>query len=266
MPIAPEDEAFAARAVPFGPHGRRIGVLLCHGFTGGPSSLRAWAEYLSGHGFAVSVPRLPGHGTRWEELNQTTYEDWYAEVDRAFEKLQTECDQVFVTGLSMGGCLALHLAVEKGRELVGLVLVNPSVSSARRNLLLLPLMKHLVPASRGIGSDVKKPGVVERAYPKTPLKAAHSFLTNLKDVRERLPEVTQPLLLFRSRVDHVVDPSSARIILSSVSSRDLEERVLEDSYHVATLDNDAPAIFAASAEFIRRVAEQSRPAPTAPGP
>ncbi len=48
----------------------------------------------------------------------------------------------------------------------------------------------------------------------------------------------------------MVDPSSARIILSRVSSRDLTERILENSFHVATLDNDAPTIFEESAEFV----------------
>ena len=76
-------------------------------------------------------------------------------------------------------------------------------------------------------------------------------------LRERLPEVTQPLLMFRSRVDHVVDPSSGRIIMTTVSSRDLEERMLENSYHVATLDNDAPAIFAGSLDFVRTHAPAS---------
>ena len=262
MAIAPEDEAFAAEGSPIGPHGQRIGVLLCHGFTGSPSSMRDWAGFLSERGYAVSVPRLPGHGTRWQELNETTYDDWYAEVERAFEKLQADCDQVFVTGLSMGGCLALNLAVEKGREVAGLVLVNPAVNSERKDVKLLPVLKHLVPAFPGIGSDVKKAGVVERAYPKTPLRAAHSFFSSLKGVRSRLPEVTQPVLMFRSRVDHVVDPSSGRIILSTVSSRDLEERVLEDSFHVATIDNDAPEIFSGSAEFIRRVSAETAAAET----
>ena len=266
MPIAPEEEAFAASGRPFAPGGQRVGVLLCHGFTGNPSSLRAWAEFLSERGYAVSVPRLPGHGTRWQELNATGYGDWYAEAERSFEKLPAECDQVFVAGLSMGACLALNLAEEKGRDVAGLVLVNPSVNRERKDVLLLPVLKHLVPSFPGIGSDVKRPGVVERAYPRTPLKAAHSYFSALPGVRTRLPEVTQPLLLFRSRVDHVVDPSSARIILSTVSSRDLEERVLEDSYHVATIDNDAPAIFTGSAEFIRRVSAESPPASPAHAP
>jgi carboxylesterase len=262
--IAADDEPFYASAPADGPllgagAGVRPGVLLCHGFTGSPWSMRPWGEFLHEQGYAVSVPRWPGHGTTWQELNTTTYDDWYAEAERAFEKLQAECDAVVVGGLSMGGCLALNLAVEKRREVAGLVLVNPSVDTERKDVLLLPVLKHLVPSFPGIGSDVKKPGVQERAYPRTPLRAAHSMFRAMRAVRERLPEVTQPLLLFRSRVDHVVDPSSGRVIMATVSSRDLEERVLEDSYHVATVDNDASAIFAGSAEFVRRISANASP-------
>lgn len=253
MPIAPEDEAYAAPASPDGVDGRRTGVLLCHGFTGGPSSMSPWAEHLNGLGYAVSVPRWPGHGTTWQDCNTTTYADWYAAAQDAFEKLQTECDDVYVAGLSMGGCLALNLALDNGRGVSGLVLVNPAVGSARKDVKLLPVLKHVVPSFPAIGGDIKKPGVSERAYDRTPLRAAHSMMQGMRSVRERLPEITQPLLMFRSRVDRVVDPSSGRVIMTTVSSRDLTEEILEDSYHVATLDNDAPRIFAGSTEFVRRV-------------
>jgi carboxylesterase len=75
-----------------------------------------------------------------------------------------------------------------------------------------------------------------------------------KLVRQALPKVTAPLLLLRAPGDHLVDPSSARIILANVSSKDVTETLLENSYHVATLDNDAPQIFEESAAFIQRVA------------
>ena len=253
MQIAPEDEPFTASGAAQGPDGTRTGVLLSHGFTSTPASLRPWAEFLHERGFSVSVPLLPGHATRWQELNTTTYADWYSELERAFEKLQSECDTVFVAGLSMGGCLALDLAIRRGRDVAGLVLVNPFVSTARKDAHLLPLLKLVVPSLAAIGSDVKKAGVTERAYTRTPLRALHSLFQAMRSVRQGLPQVTQPLLVLRSRVDHVVDPSSGRIIMAQVSSRDLEERVLEDSYHVATIDNDAPLIFSASTEFIRRV-------------
>ncbi len=270
LQIAPEDEPFTASGTAQGADGTRTGVLLSHGFTGTPWSMRPWAQFLHEQGCSVSVPLLPGHATRWQELNTTRYADWYAELERAFEKLQAECDRVFVAGLSMGGCLALDLAVRRGREVAGLLLVNPSVATERKDVHLLPLMKLVLPSFPGIGSDVKKPGVEERAYPRTPLKAAHSMFRAMRTVRQALPEVTQPLLMFRSREDHVVDPSSGRLIMARVSSRDLEERVLEDSYHVATVDNDASLIFSASVDFIRRVgagpAAAGRPAGPAAAP
>ena len=254
-------EPWSAPGAPRESDGRRVGVLVLHGFTGSPVSVRPWAEHLNDAGYAVAVPRLPGHGTRWQELNRTTYADWYGEAEAALEKISSDVDQVVVAGLSMGGCLALDLAERRGREVTGLVLVNPIVNRERRDLVLLPLLKHVVPALPGIGNHIKMVGGDEVAYTRTPLRAAHSMFQAIKVVRTRLPEVTQPLLLFRSRTDRVVDPSSGRIIMSEVSSRDLEERVLEDSYHVATLDNDAPTVFEGTVDFVRRV---TAPASTGP--
>ncbi|HET7690270.1 MAG TPA: alpha/beta fold hydrolase [Nocardioidaceae bacterium] len=252
MQIDPRDEPFLSSATPQA-DGQRVGVLLSQGFTGTPASMRAWAEHLAAHGYAVSAPLLPGHATRWQDLNKKRWADWYGEVQLAFDKLHAECDQVVVGGLSMGGGLVLQLAADRGREVAGVMVVNPAVNIARWDVKLLPVLKHVVPAMPGIGSDIKKPGVEERAYRHTPLKAAHSMLQGYAAVRKALPDITQPLLLMTSTVDRVVDPSSAQIIRSTVSSRDVTELRLENSYHVATVDNDAPAIFDASLEFVRRV-------------
>jgi carboxylesterase len=253
LAIDPHAEPFYAEAIPDPNDGQRVGVLLSQGFTGSPASMVPWGRYLAGQGLGVAVPRLPGHGTTWQELNRTRWADWYGEVERAFEKLRADCDQVVVGGLSMGGGLALQLAADRGRDVAGLVLVNPAVNTNRKDVLALPVLKWVIPAFPGIANDIKKPGVEEHGYPKTPLKAAHSMMTSWKQLRDDLPKVTQPLLLFRSVEDHVVDPSSAQIITSTVSSRDVTERMLENSYHVATLDNDAPTIFEESAHFVRRV-------------
>lgn len=253
MPLSPTAEPFFAEAVPSPADGQRVGVLLVHGFTGSPHSMVPWGRHLAALGLGVSVPRLPGHGTSWQEMNRTRWPDWYAEVERAFEKLRADVDQVVVGALSMGGALALQLAADRGREVAGLVLVNAAVATTRRDVLALPVLQHVIPSFPGITSDIKKPGVDEGGYDRVPLRAARSMFAAWKTVRADLPKVTQPLLVLRSAVDHVVDPSSGAAIRSRVSSRDVTERVLENSYHVATLDNDAPMIFAESAEFVRRV-------------
>jgi carboxylesterase len=232
--------------------GRRVGVLLSHGFTGSPASMRPWGDYLGARGYGVQVPRLPGHGTTWRELNTLTWEDWYGEITRVFDQLCLDHDAVVVGGLSMGGALALQVAADHPDRVAGVVLVNAAVATRRWDVKLLPVLKHVVPSFPGIGNDIKKPGADEHCYDRTPLKAIHSLMRAWKPLIEDLPRVTAPLLYFRSAVDHVVDGASQPIILSRVSSTEVIERPLPESYHVATLDNDAELIFEESAEFIAR--------------
>ncbi|WP_244242356.1 alpha/beta hydrolase [Nocardioides seonyuensis] len=256
-PAAPLDPVLVApMSTPARPEltgGRRVGVLVQHGFTGSPASMRPWAEELAAHGYAVEMPLLPGHGTRWQDLNRTTFADWYAAVDAAVDRLVAENDEVVAVGLSLGGALCLRLAADRGDDLAGVVVVNPAVDTLRKDVRLLPLLKHVVPAFPGIANDTKKPGVDEVAYPMTPLRAAASMFAAFKQLRADLPRITVPVLFFRSAEDHVVDISSSRALNSGISSRDFTERVLDNSFHVATLDNDAPRIFAESIEFIERV-------------
>ncbi len=253
MAIDPHAAPLSVDADPDRTGGRRVAVLLSHGFTGSPYSMRAWGESLAQRGYAVEVPRLPGHGTSWQEANKTTWADWYAEIARVFNALRAANDTVVIGGLSMGGGLALRLAADRPDDIAGVVLVNPAVNSERKDVKLLPVLKHLLPSFPGIVNDIKLPGQDEHGYAKTPLRAADSMFDGFRELRADLARITAPVLLFRSAVDHVVDPSSARIIESSVSSRDYTERLLEDSYHVATLDNDAETIQAESAAFVERV-------------
>ncbi|MCW2760026.1 MAG: esterase [Marmoricola sp.] len=252
MTVHPLAEPFLSDGDAASPRGR-IGVLLSHGFTGSPASMKPWGEYLAAQGYAVSIPRLPGHGTSWQEMNTTTWADWAGELQRAFVALSEQVDTVFVFGLSMGGGLALRLTANHPDEVAGLVLVNPAVATDRKDVKLLPVLKHLIPSLPGVANDIKKAGVEEHGYNRTPLRAAASMFQGYKLLRADLGRITCPLLLLRSAEDHVVDPSSARIILATVASSDTSEVILDNSYHVATLDNDAERIFKESAAFIERV-------------
>jgi carboxylesterase len=247
MPVMPGAE-------PFHHDGGPIGALLCHGFTGTPQSLRPWAEHLAAAGLTVGLPRLPGHGTSVAEANLTHWEDWYAELDRHLTQLKQRCDDVFVMGLSMGGTLAIRLAEERGPDVAGLVLVNPSLLTKRPDRFLLPVLRWVAPTWQGIASDIKKEGPVELAYDRIPVKAAYQLSRLWLSTRTDLERVTQPILVFRSTEDHVVEPDSSALLRERVSSTDVREVLLEDSYHVATLDNDAPIIFEGSLDFVRRLA------------
>ncbi|MBD0842726.1 MULTISPECIES: alpha/beta hydrolase [unclassified Streptomyces] len=247
MPVLPGAE-------PYRHEGGEVGVLLCHGFTGSPQSLRPWAEYLAERGLTVSLPLLPGHGTRWEDMQLTGWQDWYAEVDRELRALRERCTRVFVAGLSMGGALALRLAAKHGGAVDGVVVVNPGNKVHGLAAHALPVVRHFVRSTKGIASDIAKEGSVELGYTRVPLHAAHSLRVFFRMLDGELPQVTQPLLLLHSPQDHVVPPADSARVLSRVSSTDVTEIVLEQSYHVATLDHDADRIFEESYAFMNRIA------------
>jgi carboxylesterase len=252
VPVLPGAEHYAH-------DGGDVGVLVVHGYTGTPQSMRPWAEHLAAAGYTVRLPLLPGHGTRWQDLNRSRWQDWYAEVERAFDELRSRCAQVFVAGLSMGGLLATKLALEHGPRVAGLILINPIYLHDNKMLPLLPMLRYVVPSFPGIVNDVKMVGgEPELGYDRNPLQAMHSQTLLWAEVKRDLAEVVQPVLLMHSRVDHTVPVASSAYFLSHISSTDVTEIWLENSYHVATLDNDAPLIHDESVRFIERIAGAAR--------
>ncbi len=239
-----------AGAQPFRFDGGPVGVLLCHGFTGSPHTVRAWGEHLARAGYTVECPRLPGHGTTWQDLNARVWQEWYAVAENALFDLVSRCDTVVVMGLSMGGCLALRLAEQYPDDVAGLVLVNPSVLSRRKDMKVLPVARFVVPSRRGVAGDIRRPGVTEISYDRTPLRALYSLTRMWRVTRRDLHKVRAPLLVLRSAVDHVVEADSTAAVLAGVSSAVAREEVLTLGWHVATLDYDAERIFAASVDFV----------------
>jgi carboxylesterase len=186
-------------------------------------------------------------------MNRTRWQDWYAAVDAAFRELHETCEAVFVGGLSMGGTLVTRLAQDHGPRVRGLMLVNPAYKLDDIRLRALPVLQTVLPSLPGIGNDIKQAGQDELCYDRIPLKALWSQTKLWSTVVRDLPEVTQPVILWHSVEDHVVPTSSSELLLARISSADVTEHVLHDSYHVATLDHDAPRIFEQSVGFIARL-------------
>ena len=255
--------SMSEHARPFHVEGGPVGVLLCHGFTGTPHSMRPWAEAIAEAGHTVALPRLPGHGTVWQELNVTSWHDWYDCVDAEYRALGERCSQVFVAGLSMGGSLALRLA-EHHPDISGLLLVNPALGAVDRRAVAAGLAKYLVTSTASISSDIALPGVDEQAYGRTPTAGTHQLLRLWADVKSCLDLVTCPVIVFRSAVDHVVPGTSSDTVLRLISSVDITEVVLPNSYHVATLDYDRHTITDQSLAFLERVSAGA-PGQAAPG-
>ena len=195
-------------AEPFAADGGPVGVVLSHGFTGEPASLRPWAQHLADAGFTVRLPLLPGHGGTWQDTNRTRWPDWYGAVEAAYDEVAARCTTVFAGGLSMGGTLVTRLAEVKGDAIAGLVLVNPSYATQRWDAKLAPYLTWALKSTKSIGGDIKKPGVAEPANDRTPVVAFASLMKFWQVTRADLARVTAPIRLYRSVEDHVVEPLS----------------------------------------------------------
>ena len=229
-----------ADSAPFAADGGPVGVLVLHGFTGSPQTVRPWAEHLAAAGLTVRAPLLAGHGAGWRELSATGWTDWFSSAEQAFAELAARCEQVFVAGISMGGCLAFRLAQTHRDQVSGLVVVNPSLAGDNPLIPFTPALKYLI----------REPGAREGALKKTPVASVATLPKMWKTTTAGLSSVTQPVLVYRSTVDHVVGPASMRVLTSALPAA--EVRLLAESYHVATLDNDAPEIFDGTLAFVQK--------------
>jgi carboxylesterase len=239
-------------AQPMSADGGPAGVLVLHGFTGNPSSMRGIAEACAAAGHAVSMPRLSGHGTVVEDMLDRTWSDWTAEVAAAHDELAGRSDQVVVVGLSMGGALAAWLGTQRP-DVAGLVLVNAAAEPA-------PDMKAMIQGlvdggetlMAGIGSDVADTEVTESAYALTPLPPLLSMFDGIEAMQADLGRITAPALIMNSPEDHVVAPSNSDHLAATLAGP-VERVTLERSYHVATIDLDRDLIIERILDFVSRV-------------
>jgi len=241
-------------AEPWSAAGGPAGALCLHGFTGNPSSMRGLAEAFAAAGFSVELPRLPGHGTTVEEMKGTSWADWTAEVEAAYQRLAARTERVVVAGLSMGGSLSLWTALHHP-EVAGLVLVNPATMPQPPEVMEMVhgMLDEGVDHMPGIGADIADPDVTESAYAETPLRPLASLVEDgLAQMVDRYGEITCPLLLLTSPQDHVVDPGNGSYLAETYGGP-VERISLERSYHVATLDYDKQLIFDAAVAFAEKV-------------
>jgi carboxylesterase len=241
-------------AEPFSSSGGSRGVLVLHGFTGNPYSMRPLAERCAQAGYSVELPRLPGHGTTLADLVARRWSDFVEVALRSYDELAQRCEKVAVVGLSVGGGLTALIAEERA-TVAGCVFINPmlkgpgaEMEQGLRDLIDSGLE---VLATDG-ASDIKKPGVTEAKYEGWPLRALASVIEGVEAVDAKLSSITAPSLLLSSREDHTVAPDNGDEIVEK-SSGPVERIWLEASYHVATLDNDQELVERATIEFLAKV-------------
>lgn len=244
-----------AGAEPWSHEGSRPdGVLAIHGFTGNPASMRMVAEGFAAAGYHVELPLLRGHGTIVDDMMDTTWADWSADAEAAYQALAARVDRVVVAGLSMGGALALQLGADHP-GIAALVCINPATQPQPPDVvkLLTDMVEGGDELLPGIGSDIADPDATETAYPGTPLRALLSLITDgLEPLARRYPAMGIPLLLLNSPQDHVVAPEQADFLATTYGGP-VQRILLERSYHVATRDYDKHLIVEAAVAFADRV-------------
>lgn len=255
------DARTSAFFLPSGP----LGCLLVHGFTGTPQEMRFLGDQLHARGHSVRGVQLAGHAAPPEELERCRWQDWYDSTRAGLTALQSHTPRVVVVGLSMGALLATKLAVEHPQVVRGVVLLSPAFRLSnpwlRRLGAALPLLSLLRPSQRFArkhGRDIADP--VARAQspstPRVPLRALHQLLVLQRHAGRLLPHLQQPVLLIHSRQDHTCPVENVGFVERALPRR-AQSMLLDESYHVITIDRDRERVAAAVAAFVEQTMGES---------
>jgi carboxylesterase len=241
----------------------RTGCLLIHGFTGTPQEMRFLGERMHRCGYTVNGVRLAGHGTSIDDFAPTTWHDWYRSACVGLEELQRDTRQVVAVGQSMGALLALKLAAEHPRTVVGLALLSPAlvlsnpwvrrIAPALR--LLLPLARQRRWRIRGRQRDIADRQAREESpsYRDVPLQALYQLVGLQRHVLPQLPQVRQPALIIHSRQDHTCSPNNVAILKRGLGGP-VRAVWLEESFHVISIDVDKERVATEVTAFVENLA------------
>ncbi|MGJ9457323.1 alpha/beta hydrolase [Oceanobacillus sp. CF4.6] len=227
----------------------QTGILISHGFMGTPQSVQYIGEKLANNGYSVLAPRLEGHGTHYYDLERCDYNEWFESLERGYHELKQHCTTILVMGQSMGGTLALWLA-QKYKDVEGVILVNPALTLPSYAYLREKTEPRFI--DEGV-PDIKAEDVHEITYSKIPISAIHQLQELMEQTPRILPEINCPVLGIKSTVDHVVPPENTDYILNHVGSEIKQRIILENSYHVASLDNDKEQIAKGCHDFVQHL-------------
>jgi len=229
-----------------------VGVFLSHGFTATTAEVRLFAKRLHEKGFSVGGPLLAGHGTRPEDLNRVKWQDWVESGEKVYEQLTSRCEKVFLAGESMGALVALYLA-NRHPAVCGVMLYAPAISLiiSTADKVKLYLGSSFMPFAKRESMDVSDKW---QGYdPELPTKGIIQTLKFQEAVKQVLPNIYQPIIVFQGRKDTVVTAEAGEIILQGVRSTIKEHYWMESSSHPILLDNELNEVSEISLRFIEKV-------------
>ncbi|WP_072369545.1 alpha/beta fold hydrolase [Hyphomicrobium sp. NDB2Meth4] len=254
--------------------GGRVGVLLLHGLCGTPAEMRFVAMGLSRAGYTVHVPQLAGHGNE----NTGSWQDWYMSARAALIDLRRECDTVIVGGLCMGAILGLHLAARNPGKVQGVSLFSPTLWmngwampwTARlfklvRSRWFAGFMTFPDAASLGIKCPRVRQFVQQalsgegceygRAGVPATMVLEHRRMVDA--AKKLLPRVKQPTLIVHSLEDDYAAINNAEYLKGELTGQ-VDLVVLNDSYHMVTLDKQRHVVVESTRAFVARIVEEVR--------
>lgn len=206
----------------------RIGLLMLHGFLGSPLSSHPMATYLAEHGVSVHCPLLPGHGHYPDKLHKIPRQAWLAEAQEVFETVQSQYDELFLMGHSMGAVLAAHFC-QKNPEVRGLIMLTPLYESPDDRLNWMKILRFVMPwfyphKMRSMRALVRErvldfdptidfddPEFQQHELPKVsrvPTGALAEMVKMAEYGRTLWPKLTTPSIIFRGGHDPAVKPGS----------------------------------------------------------
>lgn len=255
-----------------------VAVLLIHGLTGTPTELRRVAQGLAKRGHTVYVPTLAGHCGDNADLQATGWKDWYESMRRTFVGIRQRHEKVIVGGLSMGAVMSMHMAAQHPGEIAGLLLYSttlrydgwniPKVAKLSRLVMAIPFGVHLCRFNEtspyGI-KDVRLRAIVERQ-----MKAGESSNAGLLTmsgvsvrelhrlvavVKREMPLVKTPALVLHSSEDDITSRWNADYVEKHLGGP-VTKVLLDDCYHMITVDLQYRSVISLSADFIDGLIEQ----------
>src|SRR5262245_23766853 len=255
----------------------RVGALLLHGLGGTPVEMRYVAMGLARAGVTVSCPQLAGHSGSYEELRCSRWQDWYASAEAALDRLRQRCDAVIVGGLSMGAVLALLLAAERPDAVAGAAAFAPTLRLNGWGVPWYARLFNLVPHEaianwfdfterepygvkdprvRALVAAAIESGDSAKAGMLTvPGGAMFEFRGLVNAVRRRVHKIQQPVLLVHPRQDDRANIANSFWLQRHLAGP-VSMVVLNDSYHVITMDRQRQIVADRTVAFTLSVARE----------
>lgn len=196
------------------------GVLLLHGFSGGPYEVEPLTNYIKEHkDWIVVTPTYIGHGNL-DELSLKGYkaEHWLMDAEIAYRNLSKKVDDVVIIGFSMGGLIALYLA--KRYKVKKLVLLSAAAKYIAPRQLLQDFKIVAQDAMKGYLKNNELFKLYESKIRNVPLSAVVQFMKIARMMEPYLHTIDVPTFIVQGQCDGIVPWKTAQYLYNTLPTKE----------------------------------------------